>query len=50
MSRPRLALVGAGHMGRLHAQKLAELAGEGWVDFIGIHDPDPCPCWPILTP
>jgi predicted dehydrogenase len=28
-------------MGRLHGQKLNELAREGGVDVIGVHDPDP---------
>ena len=38
MSRPRLAVVGIGYMGRLHAQKCALLAEEGEIDFVGVCD------------
>ncbi len=38
MSRPRIAVIGAGHMGRLHVQKLAELEREGRARLVGIHD------------
>ena len=40
MSRPRLAVVGVGSMGNLHAEKLSQLAGEGLVEFVGVHDLD----------
>ncbi len=40
MSRPRLAVVGVGSMGRLHAEKLVELAAEGLAEFVGVHDLD----------
>jgi len=41
MSAPRIAVVGVGHMGRLHAEKLAQLAGEGVVELAGVCDVDP---------
>ena len=41
MSPPRVAVVGVGSMGRLHAEKLAELAAEGRADFVGVYDLDP---------
>ncbi len=41
MSRPRIAVIGAGHMGRLHVQKLAELEREGRARLAGIHDLHP---------
>ena len=41
MSAPRIAVVGVGHMGRLHAEKLAQLAGEGALELAGVCDVDP---------
>jgi predicted dehydrogenase len=41
MSGPRIAVVGVGHMGRLHAEKLAQLAGEGVLELAGVCDLDP---------
>jgi predicted dehydrogenase len=41
MSAPRIAVVGAGHMGRYHAQKLRALEGEGEARLAGVHDIDP---------
>ena len=38
MSAPRIALVGAGYMGRLHAEKLAVLAAEGALGFAAVCD------------
>jgi predicted dehydrogenase len=38
MSAPRIAVVGCGHMGRLHAEKLAVLAAEGRARFAGAAD------------
>ena len=38
MSVPRIAVIGAGHMGRLHAGKVAALAAEGEVRFAGVAD------------
>ncbi len=40
MTRPRIAVVGVGYMGRLHAEKLASLASEGVLDFAGVADVD----------
>lgn len=40
MTRPRIAVVGVGYMGRLHAEKLAALAAEGVLDFAGVSDVD----------
>ena len=40
MSAPRIAVVGVGHMGRFHAEKLAQLAGEGVVQLAGVCDRD----------
>ncbi len=40
MAVPRIAVVGVGYMGRLHAEKLAALAKEGVVAFAGVHDAD----------
>jgi predicted dehydrogenase len=40
VSAPRLALVGAGYMGRLHAEKLAALAAEGAARFAAVCDVD----------
>lgn len=37
---PRIAVVGVGHMGNLHAEKLAELAREGVIRFAGVCDAD----------
>lgn len=37
---PRLAVVGVGHMGRFHAAKLRQLAGEGELVFAGVCDVD----------
>lgn len=37
MSKLRLAIVGAGHLGRIHARIAAGLAG---VNLVGIVDPD----------
>jgi predicted dehydrogenase len=36
MSGPRLAVIGAGHMGRFHAEKVAALSGE--VELVGVCD------------
>ena len=41
MSLPSVAVVGVGHMGQLHAQKLAQLQQEGEIRFAGICDADP---------
>ena len=41
MSGPRIAVVGVGHMGRLHAEKLAQLASEGVLALAGVFDADP---------
>ena len=38
MRRLRIALVGAGHMGRHHAAKLADLRDAGVIEFAGIAD------------
>ncbi len=38
MSRLRVAVVGAGHMGSLHAAKLRELAREGVCTLVGVAD------------
>jgi predicted dehydrogenase len=38
MSAPRIAVIGVGHMGRLHAEKLAQLAGEGVLLQAGVCD------------
>jgi predicted dehydrogenase len=35
---PRIAVVGVGHMGNLHAEKLAELEREGAIRFAGVCD------------
>ena len=40
MTLPRIAVVGVGYMGRLHAEKLATLAKEGVLDFAGVSDVD----------
>jgi predicted dehydrogenase len=40
MSAPRLAVVGVGYMGGLHARKLAELAAEGELEFVAVCDLD----------
>lgn len=40
MSLPRIAVVGVGYMGRLHAEKLAALAKEGVLVFAGVCDVD----------
>lgn len=39
--RPRVLVVGAGHMGALHVKKLHALAGEGEIDLLGVADLDP---------
>jgi predicted dehydrogenase len=41
VSLPRIAAVGVGYMGRLHADKLAVLAREGVIAFAGVYDLDP---------
>jgi predicted dehydrogenase len=41
LSAPRIAVVGAGYMGRLHAEKLAVLAAEGELSFAAVCDVDP---------
>jgi predicted dehydrogenase len=41
MKLPRIAVVGVGYMGRLHADKLATLAREGVIAFAGVSDVDP---------
>jgi predicted dehydrogenase len=41
MSLPRVAVMGAGHMGRYHARKFAELAREGLCEFVGVSDLSP---------
>jgi len=38
VTRPRVAVVGVGHMGTFHARKLAQLADEGEVELAGICD------------
>ena len=40
MTLPRIAVVGVGYMGRLHAEKLAALAEEGVLVFAGVSDVD----------
>ena len=40
MSVPALAVVGVGHMGELHARKLARLQDEGEVRLVGVYDVD----------
>ena len=40
MSTPRIAVVGAGYMGRLHAEKLSALAAEGELRFAAVCDVD----------
>jgi predicted dehydrogenase len=40
MTAPRVAVVGVGHMGRLHAEKLAQLAAEGVLLLAGVCDTD----------
>ena len=40
MKTPRIAVVGVGHMGRLHAEKLAQLASEGVIALAGVCDRD----------
>jgi predicted dehydrogenase len=40
VSPPRIAVVGVGYMGRLHAEKLAALATEGALVFAGVSDVD----------
>ena len=40
MTLPRIAVVGVGYMGRLHAEKLAALAKEGVLVFAGVSDVD----------
>jgi predicted dehydrogenase len=40
MKAPRVAVVGAGHMGRYHARKFAELAGQGLCELAGVCDLD----------
>ena len=41
MSAPRIAVVGVGHMGGLHAEKLAQLSLSGVLSFSGVCDTDP---------
>ena len=41
MNAPRIAVVGAGHMGAFHAEKLAQLTEEGVATLAGICDADP---------
>jgi predicted dehydrogenase len=41
LSAPRIAIVGAGYMGRLHAEKLAALSAEGIARFSAVCDVDP---------
>lgn len=40
MNAPVLAVVGVGHMGTFHAQKLSQLSNEGIVEFAGVFDCD----------
>jgi predicted dehydrogenase len=40
LSAPRIAIVGAGYMGRLHAEKVAALAAEGELSFAAVCDVD----------
>ena len=40
MSAPRVAVVGVGHMGRFHAEKLAQLAQQGVLELAGVCDAD----------
>jgi predicted dehydrogenase len=40
MSVPRIAVVGVGHMGALHAEKLAELGSRGEASLVGVFDLD----------
>jgi predicted dehydrogenase len=46
MSRLRLLVIGAGHMGRLHAEKAAALADE--VELAGVVDPHPERAEPLV--
>ena len=39
-SPPSVGVIGTGHMGGLHVEKLVRLAGEGVVRVAGIHDID----------
>lgn len=39
--KPRVAVVGVGHMGALHTRKLAELAQGGELSLAGVHDVRP---------
>lgn len=41
MSAPRVAVVGSGYMGSLHARKLAQLTHEGEAELVGVCDADP---------
>lgn len=41
MKRPRVAVVGTGYMGSLHARKLAQLSSEGEAELVGVYDADP---------
>ena len=40
MSLPAVAVVGVGHLGALHARKLAQLAHEGVLELAGVQDSD----------
>lgn len=40
MSAPRIAVVGVGHMGTLHARKIRQLAEEGVAELAGLRDVD----------
>jgi len=44
MSRPRIAVVGVGHMGGLHTSKLRQLTDEGECELVGVFDRDPERC------
>jgi len=50
MSTPAVAVIGVGHMGGLHAQKLAQLAGEGQLRFAGVCDLDPARAEEVAEP
>ena len=50
MSVPAIAVVGVGHMGGLHAQKLAQLAAEGAIRFAGVCDVDPARARQVAEP
>ena len=44
MSSPRVLIIGAGHMGLLHAKKIIEIENKGLVELVGIADVDDDRC------